>query len=82
MGGLLCPEIDIRLEAEISPGNLAVLEERLIVPDTVNGMLASDLASVPVRNDSQRNVRIIGIECLDVCIFLIQESDMSSLSHS
>lgn len=82
MGGLLCPEIGIRLEAEISPGNLAVLEERLIVPDTVNGMLASDLASVPVRNDSQRNVRIMGIECVNVCIFLIQESDMSSLSHS
>ena len=69
MGALVCPDIDIRLEAEISRGDLAVLEGRLIVPDTVNGVLASDLASVPVRNESQKNIEIMGIECVDVCIF-------------
>lgn len=73
MGGLVYPEIDIRLEAEISRANLAVLEEKLIAPDRVNGMLASDLASVPVRNESQEIIRIMGIECVDVCIFQFRD---------
>ena len=74
MGALVCPDIDIRLEAEIGRGDLAVLEERLIVSDTVNGVLASDLASVPVRNESQKNIEIMGIECVDVCIFQFRNS--------
>ena len=69
MGAQVCADIDIRLEAEISRDSLAVLEGSIIVPDTVNGMLASDLASVPVRNESQKDIKIIGIECVDVCIF-------------
>ena len=72
MGGLVCPEIDIKLEAEISRCNLAVLEERLLVPDIVNGILASELASVPVRNESQENIKITGVECVDVCIFQLR----------
>ena len=72
MGAVVCPDIDIRLEAEVSCCNLAIHEEGLIVPDRVNGMLASNLGSVPVRNESPKHIKIMGIECVDVRIFQIR----------
>lgn len=68
MGGLGCPEIYIRLEAEISRGSLIILQDNPIVPDVVDGVLASDLASVTVRNETDKIADIEGIECIDVRI--------------
>ncbi|KAL8791360.1 MAG: hypothetical protein Q9195_005898 [Heterodermia aff. obscurata] len=77
MGGLVYPDIDIRLEAAISRGSLAVLEEKLIVPDIVNGILASHLASIPVRNESQTNINIMGIECVDQAFGIVMAAKPS-----
>ena len=68
MGGLGSPEIYIRLEAEISKGSLIIVQDSHIVPDVVDGVLASDLASVTVRNETDKIVDIDGIDCIDVRI--------------
>lgn len=78
MGGFNCPKIKIRLEAEISQGDLVVIANRLIVPDIVNGILASDLASVPIRNEMEVIIEILGIECIDVRTSPCQRSEIGS----
>ncbi|KAI9840506.1 MAG: hypothetical protein M1837_001566 [Sclerophora amabilis] len=45
------PSIQIRIEAQVSPGALAVAEDKWIVPDIVDGKLPSNLGSVAIRND-------------------------------
>ena len=74
MGGLGCPEIYIRLEAEISKGSLIIVQDNPIVPDVVDGVLASDLASVTVRNETDKIADIEGVECIDVRINLTLSS--------
>lgn len=68
MGGVGEPKISISLEAQISTLCLAVMGEKLLVPDMVGGKLASSLASVPVRNDSKEWIEIGCITSMDVRI--------------
>lgn len=53
MGGLRCPSLATRLEAQLLRGGLTVNEQRLIVGDILNKQPASDLASVTVRNETE-----------------------------
>jgi len=68
MGGVGEPNISISLEAQISTRRLTVICEQLLVPDMIGSKLASDLASVPVRNDSKDWIEIKCIISMDVCI--------------
>ena len=62
MGGVGSPAVHIDLRAEISTSGLAIVEEKMLLPDMVEGKLVSDLASVPLRNECQRWLEILGIE--------------------
>ena len=66
MGGMGEPLIEVKLKAVLSIGDLAIVEEKLIAPDVINGKLAGRLASVPVRNEYHGWINIVGIETLDV----------------
>lgn len=68
MGGVGKPKISVSLEAQISTQRLAVICEQLLVPDMIDCKLASDLASVPVRNDSKDWIEIDCIISMDVRI--------------
>lgn len=82
MGGIGRPEIYIRLEAEISGGSLIIVKDSPILPDMVAGVLASDLASVTVRNEMDMIIDIDGIDCPDVRINLNKEFNVCSLTCS
>lgn len=66
MGGTGDPEISLVMRAQEAKSGLAVTPERLLMADVVNGRLASPLASVPLRNDSNDCIEIVGIACQDV----------------
>lgn len=65
MGGLGNPTIRIKLEARKSLGGL-VVPRSLLLPDVVDGKLASNLASVPVRNEEQQWIDIWDLKPLTV----------------
>ena len=69
MGGIGEPEVQVKLKAQLSSGGLGVIEEKLLLPDVVDGKLASHLASVPIRNEDQEWIDVLDIESLNVCIF-------------
>lgn len=66
MGGVGDPTIQARIEVQIVPGGLTVVEDKYIFPDIVDGKLPSNLASIPVRNDGPTWVHILGLESADV----------------
>ncbi|KAI9831208.1 MAG: hypothetical protein M1819_005136 [Sarea resinae] len=61
MGGMNTPVLSFNIQLRASEGRLAVLGERMIVPDIVKGRLASSLVSVPVRNEGQQWITIHSI---------------------
>ncbi|MCJ1433856.1 hypothetical protein MMC27_003221 [Xylographa pallens] len=62
MGGKLPPSLRINIKAEFAAEKLAVLSDKMVLPEMVDGKLASHLGSVPVRNDSDDWIEIIGLE--------------------
>ncbi len=68
MGGAGEPKISIQFEAQISAVRLAVMTEKLLVPEMVQGQLASSLASIPVRNEGNEWIEIVDVMSMDVCI--------------
>ena len=66
MGGIGVPNVLIKMKAEISNGTLAMVEQKLLVSDIVDGILASPFASIPVRNEARGWVDILEIESLNV----------------
>lgn len=66
MGGIGLPNVSIKLKAEISNGTLAMVEQKLLVSDIVDGTLASPFASIPVRNETRGWVDILEIQSLNV----------------
>ena len=62
MGGQLPPSVRIDIKAEFSVKNLVVLSDKIVLPEMVGGKLASHLGSVPVRNDSDDWIEIVGLE--------------------
>ncbi|MCJ1391470.1 hypothetical protein MMC18_004334 [Xylographa bjoerkii] len=62
MGGTIPPLLRINIKAEFSTKNLVILSDKIILPEMVDGRLASHLGSVPVRNDSDDWIEILGLE--------------------
>lgn len=67
MGGVGDPSIRIKLEAQKSEGGLIVTGEPLL-PDLVEGKLASHVASVCVRNEELEWIEVLGIISVTVSI--------------
>lgn len=68
MGGIGEPKVSIEMRAEGTKGGLAIIAHQLLVSDVVNGRLASPFASVPVRNESENLVEILGVASSAVCL--------------
>ena len=71
MGGFGIPSAEIKLKAQVSDGGLAILEEKLLLPEIVNSRLASSLASVPLRNEAQEWIDVLSIDSSDVGILIV-----------
>ena len=67
MGGIGEPKLEIKLQAKVSDGGLAVTEEKLLVSDIVNQKLAGPFGSLPVRNEGLTWVDIYKVESPIVC---------------
>ena len=62
MGGFVEPTIPIRLSVEGTEGGLVAASHRLLVPDIVDGRLASPFASVPLRNESEDTIELSDVK--------------------
>lgn len=74
MGGIGDPTVQARIEVEVASGGLTVVEGKCIFPDMVDGMLPSNLASIPVRNIGSTWISILGLESADVRIIAAWEA--------
>ena len=70
MGGLGDANIRFTIEARVSTDVLRISEETAVLPDIVDGKLASNLGSVVVHNEGRDVVTVTGVESLDVCVSL------------
>lgn len=68
MGGVDEPSIDIKFEIKPSTGRLELAKEGIVISDLVDGILASDVAAVAVRNSGTKPVKIFGIEDREVSL--------------
>ena len=66
MGGVGNPRVEVELKAQISNGGITISEEKLLLPEIVDGKLASHLASLPIRNEDQSWIKVLSIESLNV----------------
>ena len=76
MGGIGEPKTLIKLRAESSSGSLALMGQKVLVPDITNGVLASPFASVPVCNQGQSPIHILNMMTDVVCPLTVR-----SLQH-
>jgi len=67
MGGDGNPKISINLKAEGSNEGLAIMAEKLLMSDVVNGSLASPFASMTIRNDGQDSIQVLDVASQPVC---------------
>lgn len=65
MGGIGAPLVSLTLRAEVSSGGLIVVEEKILLPEMIEGRLVSNVGSVPVRNGGEVWIDILGIESVD-----------------
>ncbi len=65
MGGQGDPEVEALLHVQRSRCSLAVDGEKLLVSDVVDGLLASNLACVPIRNESTKWLDIWGVSSVE-----------------
>ena len=70
MGGVGEPSINAKLDVRLASGSLELAKDGVLMADVVNGTLASEWASVIVRNSDFRAIEILGIECSDVSFIL------------
>ena len=63
MGGVGAPTTTIRIEAILSNESLFVDEDKILLPEMVNRTLPSHVGSVPIRNEREEWVDVIGIHC-------------------
>jgi predicted esterase len=66
MGAGEGPSISVRLSAQICMDFVKVVENSALVPDVVNGKLASPYGSVIVRNECDNWISVIGIQTRNV----------------
>ena len=72
MGGIGEPTTSIKLKAEISDSSLALIGPKALIPDIINGVLASPFASVPVRNDGRNAIEVLDVTTDVVSLLLFQ----------
>lgn len=65
------PTVETILHIQQSRSSLAVDERKLMISDVVNGVLASNLACVPVRNASTKGLEIWGVVPVEAGLRLI-----------
>ena len=77
MGGIGPPTIDIQLEARSSTHDLYFAAYNALMPDMVNGRLASMLGSIQVRNDHVHDIEVFTVSANDTSYFvwLLQPGD-------
>ena len=76
MGGVGEPKISVKLRVERTEGGLAITPHELLLSDVVNGRLAGELASVPVRNDSRDLIEIVNVTSPCVRLLRTQSSSL------
>ena len=72
MGGIGEPTTSIKFKAEISYSSLALIGPKALIPDIINGVLASPFASVPVRNDGRNAIEVLDVTTDVVSLLLFQ----------
>lgn len=65
MGGVGEPKLCVRMEAQKAHGGLVVVGD-LLLPDMVDGKLASHVASVTIRNEENEWIELWDIQTVDV----------------
>lgn len=77
MGGVGTPTIDVKLELQASTKDLNIAAGTALMPDMVNGRLASMLGSIQVRNDDVEDMEIFSVSANDTSYFvwLLQPDD-------
>lgn len=63
MGGVSEPSINIKLDAKLASGSLELANDGILMADVVNETLASEWASVTVRNSGSQDIEVVDIEC-------------------
>ena len=61
MGSIGEPTISIKLKAESSNDNLALMGQKALMPDIIDGVLASSFASVTVCNQGRKAIDVLHI---------------------
>lgn len=82
MGGVGEPTVSIVLEAEISEGGLKAVDGSLLLPDLVEGKLASSLGSITIRNEDKDWIEVKGLHSVNVCIYFISSGQLHLLDHT
>lgn len=65
MGGVGEPSLCVRMEAQKAHGGLVIVGE-LLLPDVVNGTLASHVGSVTIRSKENEWIEVWDIQTVDV----------------
>lgn len=76
MGGIGEPKMSIKLKAKSSNGSLALVGQKSLIPDIVNGVLASPFGFVLVRNEGRKAIAI-----LDITMDAVYPLAVRSLQH-
>lgn len=66
MGGLGKPDIAVKLELRAVEEDVEIDEEHILLPDVVDGELASHYASVPFRNTGHCDVEVVDVKSSEV----------------
>ena len=65
-GGLVAPNIDVVVRAELASGTLELAKPGILMSDVVDGKLATPVGSVVLRNSGEQDIEVIGIQPSDV----------------
>ena len=69
MGGTVPPVLRINLKVEFSTKDLVAMSDKMVLPEMVDGKLASHLGSVPIRNDSDDWIEILGLGAVEKVLY-------------
>lgn len=60
-GGGMPPKVAFEIEARVSPGGLVAVPEGAVVSDLVEGKIIGKWASIPLRNDAENWIEVLGV---------------------
>jgi predicted peptidase len=67
-GGILQPTIDVVVDVQQATGSLELAKPGILISDVVDGKLASNVASVSLRNSGEEGIEIVGIHAANVSL--------------